>query len=107
MFKDAFSFNGRIRRKEYIVSQLLYYVGLLIISFFVSEADMPIVGFLFLPLAWFSLAQGAKRCHDRDNTGFFQIIPFYSIWMFFAPGDNGPNRFGPDPKQTAMEMHLI
>lgn len=53
----------------------------------------------YIPLLWFAWAQGAKRCHDRNNSGFFQLIPFYAFWMLFAAGDKGDNDFGPDPKR--------
>ncbi|WP_449437398.1 DUF805 domain-containing protein [Pedobacter steynii] len=49
-------------------------------------------------LVWFMLAQGAKRCHDRNNNGWWQFIPFYGFWMLFVPGDVGDNKYGPNPK---------
>jgi uncharacterized membrane protein YhaH (DUF805 family) len=47
----------------------------------------------------------AKRCHDRDRSGWFQLISLIpligSIWLLvevgFLRGTPGPNRFGPDP----------
>ncbi|WP_417009788.1 DUF805 domain-containing protein [Bacteroides congonensis] len=44
---------------------------------------------LCLPAVWFMIVQGAKRCHDRGNSGWYQIIPFYELWMLFAKGDKG------------------
>jgi uncharacterized membrane protein YhaH (DUF805 family) len=54
---------------------------------------------LMIPGYWFLLAQGAKRCHDRSNSGWFQIIPFYVFWMLFAEGFPGPNEYGLNPKE--------
>ena len=51
-----------------------------------------ILGFYFL------IAQGAKRCHDRGNTGWYQLIPFYGLWMLFGDGDIGTNNYGANPK---------
>lgn len=51
-----------------------------------------------IPAFWFFLAQGAKRCHDRDNSGIFLIVPFYILWMMFGEGDHGSNSYGDDPK---------
>ncbi|MDR0798218.1 MAG: DUF805 domain-containing protein, partial [Dysgonamonadaceae bacterium] len=47
---------------------------------------------------WFLWAQGAKRCHDRDRTGWYQMIPFYFLWLIFADGEYGENDYGPNPK---------
>lgn len=103
MFKKPFSFDGRIGRTEYCLS----YVGYLAILFGMAiifpntEMSNLLQFILYIPLFWFLLAQGAKRCHDLDKIGWFQIIPFYFLWMMFAPGDPGENDFGPSPKQSA------
>ena len=51
-----------------------------------------------LGILWIFFAIGAKRCHDRNNSGWYQIIPFYGAWMLFADGTPGTNKYGPDPK---------
>ncbi len=53
---------------------------------------------LYIPGYWFICAQNAKRCHDLGNTGWFQLIPFYGLWMLFADGDYGMNVYGENPK---------
>ncbi|MBC5834288.1 DUF805 domain-containing protein [Flavobacterium sp. F372] len=99
MFKNAFSFNGRIRRLEFGISYLIYLIVYLPIIFAIeANPDMSYLLLLLLPLIWFLLAQGAKRCHDRDNSGWYQIIPFYSLWMLFADGFPGKNQYGLNPK---------
>lgn len=103
MFKKPFSFKGRIRRTEYGLSLIIYGIPATILNI-LSESDVSvgaaIIALLsFIPLLWFIWAQGAKRCHDRNNSGWFQIIPFYGLWMLFAEGDSGDNDFGPDPKR--------
>ena len=100
MFKKPFSFDGRIRRTEYGLSYLLYIIFIVIISFIPQKGSMlSIFLVLFIiPLIWLLLAQGAKRCHDRGNTGWYQLIPFYGFWMLFANSDNGENQYGPNPK---------
>jgi len=102
MFKRPFSFKGRIRRLEYGLSMLIYFVYVLPMEL-IDENDLS-AGFaifwllLLIPMLWFYLAQGAKRCHDRGNSGWFQIIPFYGLWMLFAEGDLGKNEYGDNPK---------
>lgn len=105
MFKSPFSFEGRIRRTEYGLSYLIYLAFSVPFNLFFNlsnEEPSGVVLIIFLllliPLMWFLLAQGAKRCHDRGNSGWFQIIPFYSLWMLFGNSDHGPNEYGPNPK---------
>lgn len=97
MFKRPFNFfKGRIRRLEYWLSYFIfnvYYSFIIVIS---QSAE----GFLFLliPGYWFILAQGSKRCHDRGNSGWYQLIPFYGFWMAFAGSEEGENEYGNNPK---------
>ena len=100
MFNNPFAFEGRIRRTELALSYLLIYavafiVGLTLES---SELYIIIIPLLLIPAMWFILAQNTKRCHDRGNSGWYQIIPFYDLWMIFGDSDNGFNKYGPNPK---------
>ncbi|AJR03748.1 DUF805 domain-containing protein [Siansivirga zeaxanthinifaciens] len=100
MFKNPFSFKGRIRRTEYGLSAIIYYFFITltdILGFQDGEYAIPFL-ILLIPIFWFMLAQGAKRCHDRGNSGWYQIIPFYSLWMLFGDGEYGPNAYGNNPK---------
>jgi uncharacterized membrane protein YhaH (DUF805 family) len=86
MFEAPFSFDGRIRRLEYGLSVI---IGTLV-------SLIPYIG-VFIGL-WFIWAQGAKRCHDLDNNGWWQIIPFYGLWLLFQEGESGQNQYGANPK---------
>ena len=104
MFKAPFSFKGRIRRTELWISLLLQNCISILVFIkltLAAEADSPDLGtyrviavVVTLILFWSALAQNAKRCHDRGNSGVYQIIPFYIFWMLFASGDEGDNRYG-------------
>ena len=96
MFSAPFSFKGRIRRMEYGLSSIIYFIAYSIV--FPMMDSLPIASFALIPLIWFFLAQGAKRCHDRGNSGWYQLIPFYALWMLFAESDPGSNQYGPSPK---------
>lgn len=111
MFKNPFSFNGRIRRTEYALSLLIYYASFLVIGFAMEaiEQAMPYLSVglavvYFFVIIWFMLAQGTKRCHDRGNHGAFQLIPFYGLWMLFADGEPFTNQYGDDPKGRGLLM---
>ncbi|WP_407672781.1 DUF805 domain-containing protein [Parerythrobacter jejuensis] len=63
---------------------------------------------VFIP----SIAVSVRRLHDRDMSGWWylgfivaSLIPFIGflaslafLVLMFLPGTEGPNRFGPDPK---------
>ena len=101
MFKNPFSFNGRIRRMEFGLSVIFYFVGAFIVGFITgATGSSTALMYLFLiPLYWFMIAQGAKRCHDLGNNGWWQLIPFYGFWLHFAEGDKIENKYGDNPKQ--------
>ena len=100
MFKNPFSFDGRIRRTEYGLSLIIYVLGAFVVGLIIGFTGMPsaIMYLLLIPLYWFMLAQGAKRCHDLGNNGWWQIIPFYGFWLLFADGDKLENNYGVNPK---------
>lgn len=96
MFRNPFSFDGRIRRMEFGISFIIFYI---LNNLFVELSyENPIFIILLIPSLWFTWAQGAKRCHDRGNSGWYQIIPFYIFWLLFADGDIGGNEYGENPK---------
>lgn len=99
MFSNSFSFDGRIRRLEYGLSTIIYSVIAIFLNYTVEVNESLIVIYTaFIPLVWFIIAQGAKRCHDLGNSGWYQLIPFYGLWMLFANGEKGRNKFGNNPK---------
>ena len=92
MFSSVFSYNGRIRRTEYGLSFIIYIFAYAIIVGLVKASSL--FALAYIPLLWFIWAQGAKRCHDRGNSGWYQIIPFYVFWMIFAEGEKNTNDYG-------------
>lgn len=104
MFKRPFSFNGRIRRTEYCLSFLIYMIWYGVINAMMATPD-PSVGaslfvlISFIPMIWFLWAQNAKRCHDRGNSGWYQLIPFYVFVLMFGGSDEGSNKYGNNPKE--------
>ena len=114
MFKNIFSFDGRIRRTEYGLSVIIFAVAKVITQLIAvgiwtgaNSSDMSgavVLSYTFyIPLLLFILAQGAKRCHDVGKNGYWQIIPFYSLYLIFGEGIKGSNKYGEDPKQTNTE----
>lgn len=102
LFQAPFSFHGRIRRLEYWLSYLIIYVAAFIGGIFEEANNENVSTVLYVAfmivLYWFSFAQNAKRCHDRGNSGWYQLIPFYGLFLLFGDGDEYENDYGPDPK---------
>lgn len=102
MFQNPFSFNGRIRRKEYGLTFIIYILVYLVIGA-LSATESPfgsiMVLLIIIPLVWFLWAQGAKRCHDIDRSGWMQLIPFYFLFLLFENGQAGRNEYGQNPKE--------
>ena len=96
MFKTPFSFEGRIRRTEYGISAILFLISINLIEFLTNRVQF--FELLLIPLLWFIIAQGTKRCHDKDKEGWYQIIPFYVFALIFIEGDKTQNKYGANPK---------
>jgi uncharacterized membrane protein YhaH (DUF805 family) len=101
------SFEGRITRRDYWMRLV---VPVVLISLIVAVVSPPLAfgeAFLVWTLvaAWPTTALAARRCHDRNRSGWFQLvwlIPWVGpLWLLielgFLRGTVGPNRFGPDP----------
>ncbi len=101
MFQNPFSFEGRIRRTEFGISLIIYAVAYGILSAISAsggEGGAVLVLIFLIPMLCFLWAQGAKRCHDVGNSGWWQLIPFYVLWLLFQDGQPGPNQYGENPK---------
>lgn len=99
MFQAPFSFEGRIRRTEYGLTLIITSLTSNFLALLLGGLDLIFLFFLLLiPITWFGLAQGAKRCHDRGVSGWWQLIPFYGLWLLFGDGEPRTNEYGPDPK---------
>ena len=95
MFKKPFSFKGRIGRTEYAISYIVFTTFYFTVGTIVESNDMgSLLGLLIIPVMWFLLAQGAKRCHDTGRNGWWQLIPMFWIILLIAKGDIRDNRYG-------------
>lgn len=89
---SIFSFKGRVGRfgAVLIVGSIFSWVSFL---FYYPDTDLS----YWLPMLfcfYIYLTLGAKRCHDLNHTGWFQLIPFYILVMLFAAGDDEKNDYG-------------
>ena len=105
MFRRPFSFKGRIRRTEYGITFIIYIVWYSIMNsmmkkaYYISDSVYIVYFITLVPILWFLWAEGAKRCHDRGNSGWYQLIPFYFLILLFGGGEEGSNEYGDNPKE--------
>lgn len=110
--KSAYSnyanFKGRAARSEFWWFYLFFivvYIGIGILGgVLASVLGEGIAGILGIVLMVFCLgslipfiALTARRMHDSDKSGWFQLVPIYSLYLAIIKGTDGQNRFGPDP----------
>ncbi len=100
---EWFSVEGRLNRTGYFLRMLILFpvgfAGSVLID------HVPVMGFpLLLAASAVLFLQAAKRLHDLNQSGWLVIlwlVPVVNVglglWLLFAPGADGPNRFGPQP----------
>ena len=103
-------FSGRARRKEYWMFVLFNFLIVLAVgivdglsggtgggaSVFVTLYQLATL----LP----TLAAGVRRMHDTDHSGWWLIVPGVNLIFAVRAGQDGDNRFGPDPKATVIRL---
>ena len=103
-------FRGRARRSEFWWFVLFSFLaglaaGLVDLAIFGSEGIQAVSSLVSLALLVPFLAVAVRRLHDTDRTGWWLLVSFVPIvgtlvllWFYATRGQDGPNRFGPDPK---------
>jgi uncharacterized membrane protein YhaH (DUF805 family) len=100
-------FSGRARRKEYWYFALFYTLFAIVAAFIGVLIKVPVLYSLFvLAMRVPSVAVGVRRMHDVNKSGWFLLIPIYSLILAFTDGDQGPNRYGSDPKRPEFDEFL-
>lgn|GEM_PF-128640 len=114
------SYTGRFGRMSYLGWSLVAMIGTFIGSFILSfiwtilglpglseGASFSLIGALpvivvYLVDLYFQIIFTIRRLHDRNHSGWFTLlllIPLinfiFALYLIFAPGNKGDNRFGP------------
>lgn len=104
---SIFSSKGRAQRSEYWAVNLPIAILSRMSDMIPDDAyeNMAVsLGIIILAIlmVWIGVATNTRRCHDLGHNGFWQLIPFYGIWMGFVEGESGVNEYGPDPNGFAV-----
>jgi uncharacterized membrane protein YhaH (DUF805 family) len=112
MLYFLFSTEGRFSRSDWLLAFGIWmaaigFLGLMIIPLSIMgriDLFVGLMGTLFFMCSCSFICVNAKRLHDRNKSGWWQLIgilPIIGLWMFieyvFLEGTPGLNRFGPDP----------
>lgn len=97
-FNKPFSFVGRIGRLDFIyvvVSVIFLAIFLRIVTMSFHNIGFIFFAILCLPVLCFLLAQGTKRLHDINLSGWVQIVyPIAFFLMLFKASDPNDNQYG-------------
>jgi uncharacterized membrane protein YhaH (DUF805 family) len=127
VFENYSNFKGRARRSEYwyfalangIIFTLLIVIGTIIGTVLDDVITGAIIGYVLFGLYTLAtllpgLAVVARRLHDVGKSGWFYLVAFIpfigGIWiliLFCTEGTQGPNQYGPDPKNDIEDINEI
>ena len=101
-------FNGRSRRSEYWFFYLFFMIILVVLNLLtVYVSALSIVSVIaYLGLLLPLIAAGVRRMHDVGKSGWYLLIPIYSLILLFTAGVEGSNEYGPDPKNPEFEEEI-
>lgn len=105
VFEKYAAFEGRASRREFwyfvlasfLISAILGFVEGLVLGATATPRltqNGGALGNIYSVLVLVpSLAVSARRLHDIGKSGWWMLVPFYNIYLFFQRGHAGTNRF--------------
>jgi uncharacterized membrane protein YhaH (DUF805 family) len=93
------NFSGRARRSEYwffALFNFIFYILFLVLSGLLNSYILVVIYYIAIIIP--SLAVAVRRMHDVGKSGWYILIPIYSLILLFTEGTRGDNEYGPDPK---------
>ncbi|WP_168196446.1 DUF805 domain-containing protein [Bdellovibrio sp. NC01] len=108
---DFANYKSRARRKEFWMFHLWYLIVGVVVgvatTLTLGQKNADFVSAVFnLGMFFPSLAVTVRRMHDVNKSGWWMFVPIYGQYLAFVAGDEGDNRFGPDPKAPLDVAHL-
>ena len=112
-FSNYVTFSGRATRAENWWWVLFTIIGVVALSIVDIIAGTPasLSGIFRLVTLIPSFAVGARRLHDINRSGWWQLLLFVILigWIILIlwaikQGNKGPNKYGPDPRQDISQQ---
>jgi uncharacterized membrane protein YhaH (DUF805 family) len=93
-------FDGRARRKEFWMFILFYFILSIVVNVIVAITKIQILGMIFgLGMLCPYIGVSIRRMHDTDRSGWWILLPIVNLIFYIQEGQQGENRYGPDPKE--------
>ena len=94
-----FDFKGRTKTKDFWMFLVIFIILNAVLSIIdrvlASVLHFAILSPLFqLAMLCPLLGIGARRMHDIGKSGWFQIIPFYNLYLWAQAGQKEANKWG-------------
>ncbi|HHQ4540536.1 DUF805 domain-containing protein [Aeromonas veronii] len=117
VLKQYAVFSGRARRTEYWMFVLCNVIVMLLLGMVdkLIGGDNELISSIYsLAVLLPSLAVAARRLHDTDRSAWWLLlglIPVIGtlvlIYFMICNGQQGPNRFGDDPKAAPSQGFIV
>lgn len=117
VLKQYAVFSGRARRTEYWMFVLCNVIVMLLLGMVdkLIGGDNELISSIYsLAVLLPSLAVAARRLHDTDHSAWWLLlglIPVIGtlvlIYFMVCNGQQGPNRFGDDPKAPPSQGFIV
>jgi len=111
-FSNYFIFKGRSTRAEYWWWALFAVIGSMVFNILGALNGLPLAGTFSLVTLIPELVLVARRLHDINRTGWWQLLivgsfliipPLVLLVLATKHGDIGPNKHGQDPRQASTQ----
>lgn len=107
VLKNYANFNGRARRKEYwmfVLFHIIIYYALFFIGMSAGSGMLMMLASIYILATLIpSIAAGVRRMHDVGKSGWYILIPIYSLILACTDSEPGSNEYGPNPKEIGSD----
>jgi len=110
-----FSAKGRLRRKDFLIRELLLAVPALFIATLSDEFGLYVFqNLIVIVYSVLYVIQSVKRLHDLDLNGWYSLISLipianliFGLQLILKDGTPGSNIYGDDPKGRVLTTNSL
>ena len=95
-FSKYATFSGRATRSEFWYFYLFYILVIVAVSLIDPTTSGLLGNLVFLGFIIPMTAAGCRRMHDVGKSGWFQLVPFYNLFLLCSE-TQGDNQYGARP----------